>query len=557
LPTFLDISGLNKMNTFLIIIAYGELFLWIVALLLFFSHRGNSFAESASYAIISTLMIFSFVFQLTFILGIPSVSFFIEAILTISSVAAILKLRIYFKRIWEILKFISAKRPFEVLALFVMFSYLAYLAGVIVPETDHYDLFTQIRLFEKYETFFLPIDSGEHYPLFPVNTSVLSHLFLRADSRSGIGLFGFLSYLSIGFSTYALSRRYAWPATAFTVTFITISLPRLVVLSTTSGLEIMPAAVSLFCILAIYRALEQPDIQDLILLILGILFSISGNFICLAFPVILLVLSCVLFIRRHGTVTWTSLVLRHWKISIAAMIPLLVFAQIQLFAFNIFTYGEWLGSSSISPNIPLKDNVLIGAVANLIRYAYEIIQLSRPLEMIFNWAFGFSFNGLLMKTYDLFFASFFGNSGAVVPFVLSEMPHGQLSWFGPLGIFFVIPSIVVAIFRGHRRLKAIAVALAGYVYIVALVVAWRPGNAQFFTTVFTCGGFCVSFLMPPWRFTTAGKKCLQVISILILIYVCLFSMEKPLIQLPELSEHVSVSHFPEPNRLKNLFDHFL
>jgi hypothetical protein len=536
------------MNTFLIITAYGELFLWTMALLLFFFHRGNSFAESAAYAIISTLMMLSFVFQVTFIIGIPSASFFIEAILTISSVAIILILRIHFKRIWEIIKFISAKQPFAILALLAMFSYLACLSVIKVPETGHYDLLTKIGLFEKYETFFLPTDSGEHYSLVPVNTSVLSHLFLRADSRMGIGLFGFLAYLSIGFSTYALSRRYAWPATAFTVTFITMSLPRLVVLSTTSGEEIIPAAVSLFCILAIYRILEQPDIQDLILWGLGILFSISGNFICLAFPVILLVLSCVLFIRRHGTVTWTSLIIRHWKISIAAMIPILVFAQVWLFAFNIFTYGGWLGSSAISPNIPLKDNVLIGAVANLVRYAYEIIQLSPPLDIIFTWAFGFSFNGLLMKTYDFFFTSFFGNNGAVVPFVFSGMPHGQLSWFGPFGIFFVVPSIGVAIFRGHRRLKAIAVALAGYVYIVALVVAWRPGNAQFFTTVFTCGGFCVSFLMPPWRFTTAGKKCLQVISVLILLYVCLFNME-PLLQLPDLSGNLSPIHFPEPNRL--------
>jgi hypothetical protein len=535
------------MNTILIITAYVELCLWTVALFLFFFHRGNSFAESASYAIISTLMILSFVFQITFIIGIPSASFVIEAILTISSVMIILMLRIHFKRIWEILHFISAKQPFEILALCAIFSYLAYLAGVMVPETGHYDLFAKMRLFEKYETFFLPIHSGEYYPLFPVNSSVLSHLFLRADSRIGIGWFGFLAYLSIGFSTYALSRRYAWPATAFTVTFITMSLPRLVFLSTTSGEEIIPAAVSLFCILAIYRALEHPNIQDLILLVLGILFSISGNFICLAFPVILLLLSCVLLIRRHGTVTWTSLMISHWKISIAAMIPIFVFAQVWLFAFNVFTHGGWLGGSTISPHIPLKDNVLIGAVANLVRYAYEIAQLSRPLDMIINWAFGFSFNELLMKSYDFFFASFFGNSGAMVPFVFSWKPNGQLSWFGPFGLFFIIPSIVVSIFRGHRRLKAIAVALVGYVYIVTLVVAWRPGNAQFFTTVFTCGGFCVSFLMPPWRFTTAGKKCLQVISILILIYVCLFNMEKPLVLLPELSVNLSMIHFPEPN----------
>ncbi len=173
--------------------------------------------------------------------------------------------------------------------------------------------------------------------------------------------------------------------------------------------------------------------------------------------------------------------------------------------------------------------------------------------MIVNWALGFSFNGLLMKTYNIFFAPLFGTNGAAVPFVFTWMPNGRLSWFGPFGFLFVIPSIIMAIFRGHRRLKAISVALAGYVYIIALVIAWRPGNAQFFTIVFTCGGFCVSFLLPPWRFTTAGKKCLQVISILLLIYVCLFNVDKPLFQLPELSSSISCINTPDPNRFQDLF----
>jgi hypothetical protein len=543
------------MNTFLIITAYGELIVWISAFLLFFLHRGNSFAEAASYAIISTLMMLSFIFQVSFIVGIPAVSFFLEATLTIGAVTLIFVLKNHFKRIWEILKFVFVKQPPAITALFVAFAYLAFLACVTVPDTAHMELFVKMRLYEQYETFFLPNDSGENYALFPVNTVVLSHLFSRAGSQAGIGIFGFLAYLSIGFSTYALSRRYAWPATAFTVTFIVLSLPRLVFLSTTPGEEILPAAISLFCILAIYRALEHPEIQDLILLILGILFSISGNFLCLAFPVILIVLACLLFIRRHGTVTWTSLMTRYWKLSLASLIPILVFSQIWLFAFNIVQYGGWLGASDLASDMPLKENVLLGALANLVRYFFEIIHLTQPVDMFLKWAVGFSFNELLMKTYNFFFAPLFGSSGTAVPFALTWMSNGRLSWFGPFGILFVIPSIIMAMFRGHRRLKAIAVALAGYVYIIALVVAWRPGNAQFFTIVFTCGGFCVSFLLPPWRFTTGGKKCLQLISILLLIYVCLFYVEKPLVQLSDLLRNILFFHTPDQISQPGLFFH--
>ena len=534
------------MNTFLIITAYGELLLWISAFLLFYLHRENSFAESAAYAIISTLMTFSFVFQVTFILGIPAVSLIFETLLTTAALAVIISLRMQLWRIWEILKFVTVKQTLVIFPLFAVFFYLAYLACIVVSENAYPDPFMKIRLYEHYDSFFLSADSGKDNVLFPLNITVLSHLFLRAESQKGIGVFGFLAYLSIGFSTYALSRRYAWPATAFTVTFITLSLPRLVFLSTTPGEEIIPAAVSLFCILTIYRALEQPDIQDLLLLILGILFSISGNFLCLAFPVILIVLSIVLFIRRHGTVTWTSLVLGHWKISLAAILPILVFSQLWLFAFNIMNHGVWLGNSGLPADMFIKDNVLLGALANLVRYFFETIQLTTPLDMILNWVFGFSYNGLLMKTYNFLFLPLFGTSGAAVPFAYSWRPNAEFSWFGPFGIIFVIPSIITAVFRAHRRLKAIAMALVGYVYIIALVVAWRPGNAQFFTIVFTCGGFCVSFLLPPWRFTTTGKKCLQVISILLLIYVCLFNTDKPLFQLPELSG--KINSFDNPSQ---------
>ncbi|MFO8085451.1 MAG: hypothetical protein R6U27_14160 [Desulfobacterales bacterium] len=533
------------MSNILIITAYAELFLWIAAFHLFFFHKGHSFAESASYALISTLMSFSFIFQFSFIIGIPAASFFFEAIMTVVAVVIIFNLRACFKSFAEIFRFVIARQALAFFALFLVFGYLAFVACSTVPEMGYQNLFNKIKFFEQHKTFFLQADLSAREPLFPMNTAIISHLFLRANSHVGTGLIGFLAYLSVGFSTYALSRRYAWPDTAFTVTFITLSLTRLVFLSTTPGMEIVPAAGSLFCILAIYRSLEQPDILDLILLFLGILFSISAKNMVLAFPVILIILVCLLFIRRHGTVTWRSLLINHWKISLSAVIPLLVFSQAWLFAYNIIEYGGWLGANQVS-NIPTEGNVLLGAVANLVRYLFESLQLTWPLDILFSWTFDFSFNGLLFKTYNVIFLPLFATNGAAIPFVFSWAPSGQLSWFGPFGILFVVPAVIVSIFRAHRRLKAIAIALAGYVYIVTLVVAWKPGNAEFFTIVFTCGGFCVSFLLPPWRFTTSGKKFLQVISILLLLYVCIFNANRPLLRLPELFEN-----FPSYQKLES------
>ena len=95
-----------------------------------------------------------------------------------------------------------------------------------------------------------------------LNILILPHLFLRCQTDWGVGILGFMAYLSISFSTYALSRRYAWPPTAATASIIVLSLPRLVYLSTSPGHEIIPTATALFCLLALFRAVESPNLPN-------------------------------------------------------------------------------------------------------------------------------------------------------------------------------------------------------------------------------------------------------------------------------------------------------
>ena len=113
-----------------------------------------------------------------------------------------------------------------------------------------------------------------------------------------------------------------------------------------------------------------------------------------------------------------------------------------------------------------------------------------------------------------------GDLGAAAPFSVSWAPGAAGAWFGPLGFFLVLPAVAYALVRGPRRLKAVAVAMAGYVYIVTLAVAWAPGNARYFTVLFACCGFMTAFFLPPWRFSSGGKRRLQVIGALLLFYGC-------------------------------------
>jgi hypothetical protein len=366
-----------------------------------------------------------------------------------------------------------------------------------------------------------------------------------------VGLFGVMAYLSIGFSTYSLARRYAWPPTAFTVTLIVLSMPRIVLLSTTPGIELLPAALSLFCLLAIYRIVEKPNMRDLVLLILGILFSISGRTMCLAFPSILCLLSIVLLSRRHGIHSWWNLVRANWRWVPLMIIPVLVFSQSWLFTQNIIIFGSWLKAPEPFHFIPNTDG-LHGATANLIRYFLESAHFTLPFDRMWQGMMGFSLIHLIEGMYALLVAPVLGDSGAAAPYQIFWVPNASLSWFGPFGFILFHPALLYALYKGPRRLKAIALALVGYLYILALIPSWKPGNANLFMHLYVCGGFFIAFFLPPWRFTKTGKFAFQIASVVLFLYTITYNTAKPMINtslIPPVAApglHFSLKHLERP-----------
>ncbi len=481
-------------------------------------------AESAAYAIITTLMLLSFLFQAAFLMGNPGLSPGIETLLSLLAVTTLVLLRDHIFMGWQVARNFISAFPIPGKILFVGWCVLMFQAVLLSPGESHLSSLNPVLLFQQHGRFFVPVTDEPVSALFPVNAIILPHLVLRLNAHAGICFFGFLAYLSIGFSTYALARRYSWPPTAFTVAMVVVSMPRLVYLSASPGGEIIPAATAVFCLLGINRVVEQPNIRDFLLLILGILFGISGDEISLIFPCILVILSCVLLIRRHGTGTWLAIMVRNPGATIAALFPALVFSQCWLFLHNMLYADRWIGSATSFPRNP---DGIQGALANLARYILESAHFTWPADRLLNWMMGFSLTGTLQRIYDMLVFPFLGNNGATIPFAIQWVPGASLSWFGPFAFLLVLPALFYAMMRGHRRLKAIAIALIGYVYIVTLILAWTPENARFFSVFYACGGFCIAFLLPPWRFTRTGKRILQVTSAILLFYACICKLLGP------------------------------
>jgi len=512
----------------MVFFSVAETILFCLTGFVIFRSKKNTIAESAAYAIAATLMMLSFLCQSALLVPVPFFLSVAEVCLLIVAVRTLYQQRACLHRTAVVLNHFMRLNP--IIAMMGIFGcgYLALLAVFIPPGIAYWNSLSRIFLFQQHGLFSAMKMAEPLGPAFPINHAALSHLFLRFGSDMGVGIFGFLAYISIAFSTYALSRRYSWPSTAVTVTVIVISMPRLVYHASSPGNEILPAAMGLFSLLAAYRAVERLNPMDLLLAAMGIVFTVSDGRACIIFPVILLALVWMLLVRRHGARTlWTVMCQNRWW-ALIALIPMIIFSQTWLFLTNVMYDMRWAGSYGLF-DVKFNMDGLQGSIANFLRYLLETIHFTLPIERFFRLTAHTGFTDIF-QTLGRHLPGFLsGTVGLAEPFFISWEPNEIYSWFGPFGFLLVLPALVFAFRRGPRMLKTIAIAMAGYVYLVALIFAWDPGNARLFTTVFVCGGFFIAFFLPPWRFGKGGKLAFQWISTILFFYALIFNTMKPLV----------------------------
>jgi hypothetical protein len=521
------LSVTNFLQDLLIaLFAAGGLVTLILGAFGWFWYRGYTFAESGVYAMMSVFMGLSCIYQLTFLIGYPQLALLFESLWLIWVLKKAWRLRSLCGVIIQSLKRMYQSSPWILGLLSLIWLYLGLQAFLLPPESWHWQQLLPVLWLERMGSF-----GGGEMPcavgmLVPVNHSILPHFFLRFHSDLGIGLFSFCAYMSIGLTTYALARRYAWPPTSLTVTIIVLCLPRFVYLSTTPSSELIVAAVCAFCLLAIYRSVEQPNVVDFLFILWGILFAISDHPLSPVCAMLLLVLAFVLLLRRHGVTTWQSLMTQHCKTMLVGIFPAIIFSQGWLFLYYRLTEGTFSHFRLMAP-FPQNTDVIKGALANFLRYGIESLHMTQAVELAATRSVGVSLVELGQKFHDVVILPILGSSGALQSFRLVWGPNDIFSWFGPLGAFLVFPSLVYALVRGQRRLKATALVLIGYLYIVVLIVGWEIGNASYFSPLYSCSAFLTAFLLPPWRISNAGKKRLQGLCVLLILYASFFNTAKP------------------------------
>ncbi|MCF8088815.1 MAG: hypothetical protein K9L23_12250, partial [Desulfotignum sp.] len=315
-----------------------EFLLYPAGLLLSFRLRHRTMAEAAAAALITTLLLFSLFQMAARVLPLPGICFLPEA----GGISAFFlgwKCRKGAKRILgDLANFLPRRHPVILLFFALCWGYMGARAIFFVPHFFH---------FAAFDTLSRAAGTGG----FPSSAMLISGHFPGADSPMGAGLPGFFAYISLLFSTYALSRRYSWVPVSFTVTVVVASMPWFVFHGVTPGGEILPAAVALFSLLTVYRLIETPTPLDFCLAAccLGFLFSHgNGAFV---FSLVMTVLFCVLMIRRHGF-SPVALAKHHWRTAVVSILPALFFSRF------------WTGIPAVFSGVEKNREGLAGAAAN-------------------------------------------------------------------------------------------------------------------------------------------------------------------------------------------------
>jgi hypothetical protein len=179
-----------------------EIGLLVLAGFAIFRSWEHTFAEAAAYALITTLMLLSCLFQVVFLIGNPSISIGAEVAFAILAVIITYRLRRYLSQAWLVIRKFVSGHPVAGTVLLICFGYLATQAFLIPPDSIHWENLGQVLRFQQHGTLFSTGLATGDQAFFPVNTIILPHLFLRFHTDMGIGLFGLMAYLSIGFSSF-------------------------------------------------------------------------------------------------------------------------------------------------------------------------------------------------------------------------------------------------------------------------------------------------------------------------------------------------------------------
>jgi hypothetical protein len=504
----------------------AEIFLSILAFFTFFKRMALSSTASYCYSVILVMAIYSLFIQIFFLLHLQKFFYVFDiCAVTFSSYQIWREQRCLPSALKDAAQFYKQDKFILLLMIFV-WVYL-FLQVLLLPPSN-WDSMTyhlaRVFMFQQEGSLFLKNFTRNAQATYPWGYDILSFLFLRFYSDYGLPIFSFLSYTTIVIGTYGLVNKIFKNASLSLLTcFMIASLKGIVLQATTTKNDIPCAAMSIVCFLAGYNFIQSSKFVHLYIMIVACVFGVSiKNYyflFCLPFVVFYAfsllkdyplrkIMSPIISVRVPETV--------------ALLLPIGLIACFMMnVGNNLINYGNIAGETKDYLAANLNHDGILGCCINIFRYLLQSVD--PPL----NWAR----NSLL-----LFHDKLLGNYRFIAcknisPFgLVGELPHEGYAWYGPLGFFLIIPSILFTAWRGKGYIRIFSLSLLAFFLSLSYKVVWVPHCGRYLVLFFAGSGVCVAFLIQKiskYNFYKYFKVLILTACSISLLYAALFNVKKP------------------------------
>jgi hypothetical protein len=381
----------------------------------------------------------------------------------------------------------------------------------------------RVLLFQGEGSLFLKNFTYCTQAMYPWGYDILSFLFLRFYSDFGLSLFSFLSYTVIIVGTYGLVNKiFNNPSLSLTSCFIIASLKEIVLQATTTKNDIPMAAIAVICFLAGYNFFRSFKYVHLYIMSIALLFGLSVKGYFWGFMFSFLFFYLLLLVKEYSPKKLLQMVkplIAHGKTPL--LLPLgLLFCLIVYWVNNFSNYGNISGEKAFVEMHLNKDGFL-GGVVNVGRYMLQAAELPEECG-----------GAILTEMHNKVLGKYQSIAARPVfhvpPNLSGEfIPFEDSSWYGPLGLLLIIPSIFYSLFKGKGFIRVISLTLLAFLWILSYKPAWMPWNGRYFSLFFGGGGACVAVLVNRLQEGRYLKSILLTISCIILFYAALFNVKKP------------------------------
>ncbi|MEO0509721.1 MAG: hypothetical protein AAF065_07670 [Verrucomicrobiota bacterium] len=466
------------------------LYYTLVCIAVYLSLRGHLNPMAAfGLSVPLTQALLSFIFQVRILTGIGVWHWFVLIALLVWVIRTCVFTPNSLKDDWRTGVAAARRYPYIVVPLSLLILYSV--AQVLLLPVRNFDTLTyhlpRVFLFIQENSFFLENFNRYHQVIFPVGADILFYPFVVFGTVSCTSIFSLSSFLAIGALVYAIARNFSNQQVAACTAFALLSMTGLLLQSVSTKNDILMAAAGMSALFLVIQMDQKTKLNALLGLLILAAYGLSAKTTFLAFIPGLGLLAIIKL--KLWKIDQMRKILdearQKWALVLSSLVIVFILSNIWLFAANSQHYESWTGPESFTERSTQNDGAK-GAVANLVRYGFQTLQLDFLSDVYVSKLIG---SPLLSKQLNKFYHQHFepifeqvGSSRG--PFSITWVPDENMAWFGPISAILLFICLPIAFWRSPKQIAVLILPPVVYLLIISIEISWMINNSRFFTLFF-------------------------------------------------------------------------